>query len=42
MIARLLDLFGRLSADDVLLVEKGRLADRLAKEAAFGTERETS
>jgi hypothetical protein len=36
VIARLLDLFGRLGADDVLLVEKGRLADRLAQESAFG------
>jgi hypothetical protein len=42
VIARLLDIFGRLGADDVLLVEKGRLADRLAREAAFGKEMETS
>jgi hypothetical protein len=41
VIARLLDLFGRLGADDVLLVEKGRLADRLAQEAAFGKEMES-
>jgi hypothetical protein len=38
VIARLLDLFARLGADDVLQVEKGRLADRLAQEAAFGKE----
>jgi hypothetical protein len=38
VIARLLDLFGRLGADDVLHAEKGRLADRLAQEAAFGQE----
>jgi hypothetical protein len=42
VIARLLDLFGRLGADDVLAVEKGRLADRLAREAAFGKEGATS
>jgi hypothetical protein len=41
VIARLLDLFGRLSADDVILAEKGRLADRLAHEAAFGREMQT-
>ena len=42
VIARLLDIFGRLGADDVLLAEKGRLADRLVQEAAFGKELETS
>jgi hypothetical protein len=42
VIARLLDLFGRLSAEDVLLAEKGRLADHLAQEAAFGKETESS
>ena len=41
VIARLLDLFGRLGADDVRLVEKGRLADRLAQESAFGKEMES-
>jgi hypothetical protein len=38
VIARLLDLFGRLSAVDVLGVEKGRLAERLTQEQAYGTE----
>jgi hypothetical protein len=42
VIARLLDLFGRLGPDDVLLAGKGRLADRLAREAAFGKETESS
>ena len=42
VIARLLDLFGRLSADDLLLVEKGRLSERLAQEAAFGKAAEPS
>jgi hypothetical protein len=37
VIARLLDLFGRLGPEDILLAEKGRLADRLAQESAFGT-----
>jgi hypothetical protein len=41
VIARLLDLFGRLGADDMLLVEKGRLADRLVQESAFGKEMES-
>jgi hypothetical protein len=40
VVARLLDLFGRLSADDLLVVEKGRIAERLAQEAAFGQETE--
>ena len=38
VIAGLLDLFGRLGADDVRLVEKGHLADRLVQEAALGRE----
>ena len=40
VVARLLDLFARLSADDLLEVEKGRIAERLAQEAAFGQETE--
>jgi hypothetical protein len=40
VIARLLDLFGRLDGDDMLAAEKGRLADRLAQEQAFGQSRE--
>jgi hypothetical protein len=32
----LLDLFGRLSAQDILQAEKGQLADRLAREQARG------
>jgi hypothetical protein len=35
-IAALQDLFGRLTADDVLTVEKGHLADRLAQQQAYG------
>ncbi|HEY9014317.1 MAG TPA: hypothetical protein VIM84_04585, partial [Gemmatimonadales bacterium] len=38
VIARLLDLFGRLSAADVLAVEKGQLAERLTQEQAYGRE----
>jgi hypothetical protein len=38
VIARLLDLFGRLSGADVMTVEKGQLADRLAQEQAYGRE----
>jgi hypothetical protein len=34
----LLDLFGRMSAADVLAVEKGRLAERITREAAYGEE----
>jgi hypothetical protein len=36
VIARLLDLFGRLDAEYILQADKVRLADRLAREAAFG------
>jgi hypothetical protein len=42
VIARLLDLFGRLDAEYVLHSEKDRLASRLAQESAFGKETETS
>jgi hypothetical protein len=42
VIARLLDLFGRLDAEYVLHAEKDRLASRLAQESAFGEETETS
>jgi hypothetical protein len=38
VIARLLDIFGRLSGADVLAVEKGRLAERLTQEQAYGSE----
>ena len=37
-IAVLLDLFGRLSAQDILLAERGQLAERLAREQARGQE----
>ncbi len=37
VIARLLDLFGRLDATDLLMAEKGRLADLLFREKAQGT-----
>jgi len=36
VIARLLDLFGRLSGTDILQVEKGQLADRLTREQPYG------
>jgi hypothetical protein len=36
VIARLLDLFGRVGGEDVLAVGRGRLADRLAQEQAYG------
>ena len=36
VIARLLDLFGRLSATDILQAESGRLADRLIREQTYG------
>jgi hypothetical protein len=36
IIATLLDLFGRLGPEDILTAEKGRLADRLAREQARG------
>jgi hypothetical protein len=36
VIARLLDLFGRLSEADLLAVEKGQLAERLTQEQAYG------
>jgi hypothetical protein len=36
VIARLLDLFGRIDGDDILAVEKGRLAERLTQEQAYG------
>jgi hypothetical protein len=36
VIARLLDLFGRLSAADLLDVDKGKLAERLTQEQAYG------
>jgi hypothetical protein len=39
VIARLLDLFGRLDAKDVLKAEKGGVAERLAQESAFGKEK---
>ena len=35
-IAALQDIFGRISAEDVLTAEKGHLADRLVQERAFG------
>jgi hypothetical protein len=38
VIARLLDIFGRLGAGDVLLSDKGHPAERMAREAAFGKE----
>jgi hypothetical protein len=41
VIARLLDLFGRLGPEDILAAEKGRLADRLAQESAFGKSEES-
>ena len=38
VIARLLDVFARVSAADVLTVEKGQLAERLVQEQAYGVE----
>jgi hypothetical protein len=35
-VAALLDLFGRLSATDILEVERGRLADRLVQQQVYG------
>jgi hypothetical protein len=35
-IAALQDFFGRITADDILTVEKGHLADRLVQEQAYG------
>jgi hypothetical protein len=35
-IAALQDFFGRISADDILTAEKGRLADRLVQEKTYG------
>jgi hypothetical protein len=40
-IAVLLNMFGRLSADDILLSEKGHLAEHLARDAAYGRETES-
>jgi hypothetical protein len=37
-IAAIQDLFGRVTAEDVLSAEKGRLADRLAQQQAYGKE----
>jgi hypothetical protein len=36
VIAALLDVFGRLSATDVLMAEKGRLVDHLVQQQAYG------
>jgi hypothetical protein len=35
-VAVLQDFFGRISADDVLTAEKGRLSDRLVQQQAYG------
>jgi hypothetical protein len=35
-IAALQDLFGRVAAEDILVAEKGHLAERLAQEQAYG------
>jgi len=37
VIARLLDIFGRVTGADILAAEKGHLAERLAQEQAYGT-----
>jgi hypothetical protein len=42
VIARLLDMFGRLSASDVLESERGKLAERLAQESAYGVQKENT
>jgi len=36
VIARLLDLFGRISGADILASDKGQLAERLTQEQAYG------
>ena len=37
VIAALLDLFGRVDPEDILLSEGGRILDRVVKAQAFGT-----
>ena len=42
VIATLLDLFGRMKAEDLLEAEKGRLQDRIVKQQAYGQRRDVA